>query len=25
VVPGGKMGFVMELILREQIEKMLNR
>jgi phosphoribulokinase len=23
VVPGGKMGFVMELILREQIEKML--
>jgi len=24
VVPGGKMGFVMELILREQIEKMLN-
>jgi len=25
VVPGGKMGFVMELILREEIEKMLNR
>jgi len=25
VVPGGKMGFVMELILREQIEKMLNK
>ena len=25
VVPGGKMGFVMELILKEQIEKMLNR
>jgi len=25
VVPGGKMGFVMELILRDQIEKMLNR
>jgi len=25
VVPGGKMGFVMELILREQIEKMLRR
>ena len=24
VVPGGKMGFVMELILRDQIEKMLN-
>jgi len=24
VVPGGKMGFVMELILREQIEQMLN-
>ena len=24
VVPGGKMGFVMELILKEQIEKMLN-
>jgi phosphoribulokinase len=24
VVPGGKMGFVMELILREQVEKMLN-
>ena len=24
VVPGGKMGFVMELILREQIEKMLD-
>jgi len=24
VVPGGKMGFVMELILREEIEKMLN-
>ena len=23
VVPGGKMGFVMELILREQVEKML--
>jgi len=25
VVPGGKMGFVMELILRDQIEKMLNK
>jgi len=25
VVPGGKMGFVMELILREQIEKMLDQ
>ena len=25
VVPGGKMGFVMELILREQIAKMLDR
>jgi len=25
VVPGGKMGFVMELILREEIEKMLSR
>ena len=25
VVPGGKMGFVMELILKEEIEKMLNR
>ena len=25
VVPGGKMGFVMELILRDDIEKMLNR
>jgi phosphoribulokinase len=25
VVPGGKMGFVMELILREQVERMLNR
>jgi len=24
VVPGGKMGFVMELILKEQIERMLN-
>ena len=24
VVPGGKMGFVMELILRDQIKKMLN-
>jgi len=24
VVPGGKMGFVMELILKEQIEKKLN-
>jgi phosphoribulokinase len=24
-VPGGKMGFVMELILREQIEKMLDQ
>jgi len=25
VEPGGKMGLVMEFILREQIEKMLNR
>jgi len=25
VVPGGKMGFVMELILREQIARMLNK
>ena len=25
VVPGGKMGFVMELILREQIAKMLDK
>ena len=25
VVPGSKMGFVMELILREQIAKMLDK